>query len=316
MFQAASNFNGVEAIGEYSRPDGRTFITDYTCDNTQGPAASISAGAGAISRVLLPFYDPSTAPSEWRQTKTKQMEMLSDVSDYFSVINGYVVQNGSEKAVAEDIEDAENREIVNNVKVCVHVDEDVVYGERDNYLPAFKLAEYCGPQKNTSETSEPESAPTSEKVDEIEKKKENEQTSKKLNKICQVFCAAMNLGQGSSGEKNLELEGNGVKAKLLLEAAYKGTYLAAIRHNCPKIFLTLIGGGVFGNSIAGILDVIEKVHLEIACNEKNDVIKEVHVVLFNLPPTLSKFLTSLREKGVEVEIHGFKDNCEIVYKEF
>ena len=46
--QVASNFNGVEAISEGSSPDGSSFTEKYIYDLTQGPAASISAGAGAF----------------------------------------------------------------------------------------------------------------------------------------------------------------------------------------------------------------------------------------------------------------------------
>ena len=42
MFQAASNFNGVECISEGSTPDSPNFTTQYFYDHTQGPAASIS----------------------------------------------------------------------------------------------------------------------------------------------------------------------------------------------------------------------------------------------------------------------------------
>lgn len=302
MFQAASNFNGVEAICETSYPDRAKFITEYADDNTQGPAASISAGPGAISRVLLPFYDPSKPAAEWRQTKTQQMEMLGDVKEYFSVMNGYVVQKGDEKKVEADLLNEENRAIVDKVKVCVHVDEEVVFGLRDSSWFGYNIVGYKPPISENSENI-PENDPS---------KKITEQN----HKICQVFCAAMNMGQGDSGAKNAELEGDGTKAKLLLEAAYRGTYLAAIRHGCQVLYLTLIGGGVFGNSPNTILDVIGKVHLDIACREMNDVIEEVHLVLYNMPPVTTTFLNSLKDKGVETEIHAFK-NCQgTIYTNF
>ena len=40
----------------------------YPSDMTQGPSASISAGAGAIARVYAPFYEAGTPPSSWGQT--------------------------------------------------------------------------------------------------------------------------------------------------------------------------------------------------------------------------------------------------------
>ena len=290
MFQAASNFNGIETISEYSYPDADSFVTDYIDDMTQGPAASISAGAGAISRVLLPFYDAEKGAHEWGQTKTQQVEMLADVSEYFTVKNGYIVQNGSEKTVDADLSCQENRDLVNKVKVLVHVDEEVVYGPRE----LMKEAITC-----------------------IGKDDDNEASRTQPNhKICQVFCAAMNMGQGESGFKNAGIEGSGVKAKLLLEAAYRGTYLAAIRHGCPKLFLTLIGGGVFGNSQTAIMDIIEKVHMDTACTEKNNVIEEVHVVMFNEPSGMVPFLKRLQKKGVEVEVAAYKDEAKKIYTKF
>lgn len=41
VFQAASNFNGIEAISEFSSPDQENFTEKYYMDGTQGPAASI-----------------------------------------------------------------------------------------------------------------------------------------------------------------------------------------------------------------------------------------------------------------------------------
>lgn len=51
-------------------------------------------------------------------------------------------------------------------------------------------------------------------------------------------------------------------ARLVLEASYESTFLAAIqnlkRTGCNKLFLTLIGGGVFGNPQSWILDAIQR----------------------------------------------------------
>jgi hypothetical protein len=47
---------------------------------------------------------------------------------------------------------------------------------------------------------------------------------------------------------------------ILLEKAYEGTYLAGIITKAPRIVLTLIGGGVFNNSIQLICETIVKIH--------------------------------------------------------
>ena len=134
--------------------------------------------------------------------------------------------------------------------------------------------------------------------------------------VSQVFCAAMNLCQGASGYANAAFDSSPRLAAILLEAAYRGTYLATIRHGCPKLFLTLIGGGVFGNSVETILEIIGRVHLEIACTEGNTTLNEVHLVLFNEPSGMAKFLQCLKEKGVQVEIHEFKNEQCTIYTEF
>jgi len=73
VFQVASNFNGVEAINEDETPDKSNFAENYINDRTQGPAASISAGAAAITRIYAPFYDPDAPQATWTQTASRQV---------------------------------------------------------------------------------------------------------------------------------------------------------------------------------------------------------------------------------------------------
>lgn len=51
-------------------------------------------------------------------------------------------------------------------------------------------------------------------------------------------------------------------ASLILEASYEATFYAALinleKTGCPKVFLTLVGGGAFGNEIEWILSAILK----------------------------------------------------------
>jgi hypothetical protein len=49
-------------------------------------------------------------------------------------------------------------------------------------------------------------------------------------------------------------------SKLLLQAAYEGTYLAAVHRQSPKLVLTLIGGGCFRNSEQQIAEAIAEAH--------------------------------------------------------
>jgi len=104
----------------------------------------------------------------------------------------------------------------------------------------------------------------------------------KPQKICQVFCAAMNLSQGWSGARNRSLPDSAEKARILLRAGYRGTLYGAEMYGCRKVYLTLIGGGVFGNNQDDIFRAICTAHAEIC--EFNKCIEEIHVVFFRPPP--------------------------------
>ncbi|MEJ1731395.1 hypothetical protein SMA90_34235, partial [Escherichia coli] len=49
--------------------------------------------------------------------------------------------------------------------------------------------------------------------------------------IDQVFCAALNIRQGGSGNTNAASLYGIPKSEFILDSAYQGTYLAAIRNN-------------------------------------------------------------------------------------
>lgn len=257
MFQIASNFNGVEGISEQMTPDSPAFVTNYINDITQGPIASISAGPAAIARVFAPFYTPAAdkRPKEWQQTRTRQLNFLEYLRDYYHVENGYVINSNRQKPLPEDPKAVEA--LVGKAKVLVHAGVDVVYGRRGGR--SLEVLE-------------------------------------RPMKISQVFCSSMNMAQGTSGNKNAKLPGAAQKAQLLLRAAYIGTYFAAIEQGCSKLFLTLIGGGVFGNSPYDILNIIIDTHKKIALNKKyNSCLREVHLPLFSVPPCMPRVVEGMKK---------------------
>lgn len=242
---------------------------------TQGPVASIGAGPAAIARVFAPFYPLNIAkkPRDWQQTRSRQLNFLDELEDYYHVENGYVINSARQKPIPEDPKAAEA--LVGKAKVLVHADVDVVFGRRG-----------CG-------TLEVLEAPV---------------------KISQVFCSSMNMAQGLTGAKNAKLPGAAAKAKLLLRAAYLGTYFAAIDRGCTKLYLTLIGGGVFGNKLRDILDIIIDTHKKIGLNKKyNSCLKEVHLPLFSVPPCMDDVVEEMKKMNFPfVMIKHTKDGSVVV----
>ena len=120
--------------------------------------------------------------------------------------------------------------------------------------------------------------------------------------INQVFCAAMNEGQGESGSQNKELDAGELKMRLLQRACYQGTYLSAICMKSKKLFLTLVGGGVFGNSLEIIAEEIGRAHMTIGANKKiNGIVSDVYLLLYS--PTekmVDTLVKKLKEAGVEL----------------
>jgi hypothetical protein len=74
--------------------------------------------------------------------------------------------------------------------------------------------------------------------------------------VNQVFTAAIDFGNLNAHLRNnpKAIE----KAKLILDAAYEGTLRAAALKGKKKVYLTLIGGGVFCNDLSWIAQAIEK----------------------------------------------------------
>jgi len=100
--------------------------------------------------------------------------------------------------------------------------------------------------------------------------------------IDQVFCAAVNVAQGKSGAANAAAEGAEDKVRFVLDSAYEGTYLAARTHNREKIFLTLIGGGVFGNPKKWIYESMMQAHKKWGWGgEGKGSLRKVSLVLYS-----------------------------------
>jgi hypothetical protein len=94
-----------------------------------------------------------------------------------------------------------------------------------------------------------------------------------------VLNASINLHDyGTSQQHDPTAIANLTRA--LLRAAYEGVYLAAILRQRRKLYLTLVGGGCFGNPIAMIVQEIQRAH-ELYANHPASVFEECVICLFS-----------------------------------
>ncbi len=75
--------------------------------------------------------------------------------------------------------------------------------------------------------------------------------------VTQCYCSALPVGYSEIPTNNWEKF-----ARLILEATYEATFYAALKNfegtQNNRLFLTLVGGGVFGNKLEWILDAVKK----------------------------------------------------------
>jgi hypothetical protein len=119
--------------------------------------------------------------------------------------------------------------------------------------------------------------------------------------VTQVFTAACAVGYSSVRNADLWEP----LARLALHAAYEGTLWGACQvaermggaGGSRKVFLTLVGGGVFGNKLAWICDAVLR-----AVSVFREAGLQVCLVLYQppVPAEVQLMLRKLRGSGVEV----------------
>jgi len=261
VFQVASNFNGIESQTELEKSTKKNFTKNYIRDRTQGPAASISAGAAAIVRVHAVFYNKNN--QEWRQTETNYLNFLNKLEAHYPLRNGYVIFNENcPKFPAYNSIDY--NKLLLNTELFYHKDVQVITGHRV-------------------------------KVDNIDY---YEVVNSPKQQVDQVLCAAVNLFQGKTGSDNKKSAGSEDKSKFVLDMSYQGTYMSAVKHQRTQIFLTPVGGGVFGNPIEWIIDAIIIAHKKWAIQETSSL-KKITLVLWN-PQHLKQFTEAFESASIKV----------------
>lgn len=76
-------------------------------------------------------------------------------------------------------------------------------------------------------------------------------------KVSQIYCSALPVAYSKVDPRSCE-----AFSRIILEALYEATFYAAMinmkNHHSNQVYLTLVGGGVFGNDIYWILESLQK----------------------------------------------------------
>jgi len=208
LFQVASQFNLLEMVSPDVTPEQG--VTRYQSDYTQGPACAIAAGAATIYRNYFVPIGGSQG-----QTATRQLDGLADLGDALSnaiklpVGDLWTMQNGYALATQTGLD-----AIARHLGTLTTDQVDVLRGKlRIGLHHDVEVTEAVGPDRL---------------------------------RVSQSFCSALPVAYSRVPPTHWE-----PFAVLVLEAAYEATMWAGVlnaqRGASNVIFLTLLGGGAFGN---------------------------------------------------------------------
>jgi len=227
LFQVASQFNLLEMVSPEVTPERG--VTRYAHDGTQGPACAIAAGAATIYRnYFAPVGDAEG------QTAERQLDGLADVGHALCASLGvgigqlWQMRNGYALATETGL-----AAISRHLTACDEAEIDRLRGLlRIGLHSNVEVTDAPGPDRPY---------------------------------VSQAFCSALPV---SYGVRSPDWEGF---ARLVLEAAYEATFHAAVLNAAAggsnRVFLTLLGGGAFGNRGPWIYDALERaMHMFAACD--------------------------------------------------
>jgi hypothetical protein len=208
LFQVASQFNLLEMASPGVTPEYG--VTGYQCDHTQGPACAIAAGAATIYRNYF-----AMVKGEQGQTAKRQLDGLSEIGMALScslslpIDNLWRMQNGYALGTQPGLEAiGQHLEALSQDQVAI-LREKLCIGMHWD----VEVTEADGPERPT---------------------------------VSQAFCSALPVAYS-----DVRRDHWAPFASLILEAAYEATMWAAVlnaqRGASNVVFLTLLGGGAFGN---------------------------------------------------------------------
>ena len=222
IFQVASQCNLLEMVGPSVTPEEG--ITGYYYDRTQGPACAIACAAGTLERNYLVELAKSDGSVQIGQTENLQVDTLLDVGKLWNNQNDslWTMRNGYALASLEGLQ---------------HITQTLTSANAQQYEEMMGQLR-IGMHWDTEVTLE------------------HDHHEKLL--VSQAYCSAMPVAYSRQSSNDWE-----TFARFVLEGAYEATMLAGVLNvqrdadtGSNKIFLTLLGGGAFGNRTSWIMDAI------------------------------------------------------------
>jgi hypothetical protein len=208
MFQVASQFNCLEFTMPSVLPEAG--IAHYVGDRTQGPACAIGAAAGLLYRnYFVPMPNGSTGQSRDNQINNLA-EIKAEFKEWFDDRGGYTVCGPKKlNRITKELKKMDKTALIHKLRLGLHLNTEVT-------------SQFWG----------------------------NDRNIRAEQRVSQLFGSACSVAySGGSPEQWAPF------ASMILEACYLGTVAAALynrakypnRPGSNKLFLTMVGGGVFGN---------------------------------------------------------------------
>lgn len=251
MVQVASNFNCLEN-GSISRPPDCGNLVNGACtDRTQGPAAVF----GPLSAYLYRAHFVALGEGLIGQTREgRGINLLQNVSQYFGTpINGKLRLQGDEIPV-QDVD-----AVVDQICIGLHSNVPVMFGRNKDGNIFLNIHSRHPPSSNKKKPKP--------KTTNIQTSSASADTTPYYPKIDQVFNASINMNYIGRMSKACRKHSHGNvqeaanhMSRVLLRASYEGLYLAAIAQERRQLYLTLVGGGSFGNEFNIILQEMQRAH--------------------------------------------------------
>ncbi len=242
MFQAASQFNLLEMVSPSVSPKAGVGIYEY--DRTQGPACAIAAGAGTIYRNYF-----AEVNGQIGQTQNNQIDCLQDMGKALGNdhSNLWEMRNGYALASKEGLIEISKR----------------IQSMTSTGLDELRDTLRIGLQWDTQVTLK------NQNIAHISTKQLSKINNISPHLVSQAYCSALPVAY-SQHSSQLWAD----FAQVVLEATYEATFAAAVlnfeKTGNNKLFLTLVGGGAFGNNSAWIFAAINRA-LQLYSNVPLDV---------------------------------------------